>query len=249
MGMWHQQVLAESDVAFETYIPFNARAILELFLVPEYGDRLYAKLFYEVISHEWPVLSFWGVNKRDTMRDYLHPTLDQGWMPLNGVVTSGRLDETVIPLNVRRLTTNVSYHLEANDMKQGDYMAYKQAITTEVGQAYRLNLNVLNPFEKRSSLGLGRMRYEIWLDGVLYLSEDIAAWGGPNQVWIEFDAMHEVTELMVRTVALRDCGPNKWGMASKMQLEALRLQVIERGHSKAGASSPFTQIHGHGETE
>lgn len=243
MGMWHQQVLAESDVAFETYIPFNARAILELFLMPEYGDRLYAKLFYEVIGHEWPVLAFWGVNKRDTMRDYLHPTLDQDWMPLNGVITSGRLDESTIPLNVRRLTTNVSYHLEANAMKKGDHMVYTQILPTKSGQTYRLNLNVLNPFEKRSSLGLGRMRYEIWVDGVLYLSEDIAAWGGPNQVWVEFDATAETTEFMVRTVALRDCGPNKWGAASKMQLEALRLQEIEHGHLKAGASSPFTQVH------
>ncbi|MCT4777845.1 MULTISPECIES: hypothetical protein [Exiguobacterium] len=249
MGVWHQQVLAESDVAFETYIPFNARAILELFLTPEFGDRLYAKLFYEVIGHEWPVLAFWGVNKRDTMRDYLHPTLDQGWMALNGVITSGRLDETTIPLNVRRLTTNVSYHLEANAMRKGDHMAYSQILTTKSGQTYRLNLNVLNPFEKRSSLGLGRMRYEIWVGGVLYLSEDIAAWGGPNQVWVEFDATDDATELVVRTVALRDCGPNKWGAASKMQLEALCLQEIEHGHLKAGASSPFTQLHELVETE
>ncbi|WP_214714152.1 MULTISPECIES: hypothetical protein [unclassified Exiguobacterium] len=249
MGVWHQQVLAESDVAFETYIPFNARAILELFLMPDYGDRLYAKLFYEVIGNEWPVLAFWGVNKRDTMRDYMHPTLDQGWMALDGVITSGRLDKTTIPLTVRRLTTNVSYHLEANTMQKGDHMAYSQILTTKPGQTYRLNLNVLNPFEKRSSLGLGRMRYEIWVDAVLYLSEDIAAWGGPNQVWVEFDATDDATELMVRTVALRDCGPNKWGAASKMQLEALRLQEIEHGHLKAGASSPFTQLHELIETE
>lgn len=249
MGVWHQQVLAESDVAFETYIPFNARAILELFLMPEFGDRLYAKLFDEVIEHEWPVLAFWGINKRDTMRDYLHPTLDQGWMALNGVITSGRLDGTRIPLNIRRLTTNVSYHLEANAMRKGDFMTYSQTLATKQGQTYRLNLSVLNSFEKRSTLGLGRMRYEIWVGGVLYLSEDIAAWGSPNQIWVEFDAVADMTELMVRTIALRDCGPNKWGAASKMQLEALRLQEIEHKHVEAGASSPFTQLHEVVETE
>ena len=63
MGTWHSLVLLESDVAFDTFIPFNCRVLTEKILSVSMGQRLESSAYYKVIKRLWPVLLQWPINQ------------------------------------------------------------------------------------------------------------------------------------------------------------------------------------------
>src|SRR5699024_7218127 len=61
-GRWHAEVLNETDYAFETMLPFNMRAIIELSLSFDLPKRKNNFLFKELINNNFPILNFFGEN-------------------------------------------------------------------------------------------------------------------------------------------------------------------------------------------
>ncbi len=64
MGVWHPQVVLESDPAFETVSLYNCRHILETMLSVPLRDRRRATLLKRIILSEWPELAAYPVNAR-----------------------------------------------------------------------------------------------------------------------------------------------------------------------------------------
>lgn len=64
MGMWHSWLVNESDVAYETFVPFNNRKLLTMMLsIPE-AERVGDELFIEIINNVNPKLMGIPVNKK-----------------------------------------------------------------------------------------------------------------------------------------------------------------------------------------
>lgn len=64
MGMWHSWIVNESDVAYETFVPFNNRKLLKMMLsIPE-EERYSDELFIRVINNINPDLMDIPVNKK-----------------------------------------------------------------------------------------------------------------------------------------------------------------------------------------
>lgn len=64
MGMWHSWLVNESDVAYETFVPFNNRKLLTMMLsIPE-EERIGDELFIEIINNVNPKLMNIPVNKK-----------------------------------------------------------------------------------------------------------------------------------------------------------------------------------------
>lgn len=63
MGVWHSQVVSESDPAFETLVLCNARAVIKLLLSLPLKERKDATLFYASISQYLPDVKDIPVNK------------------------------------------------------------------------------------------------------------------------------------------------------------------------------------------
>lgn len=64
MGMWHSWLVNESDVAYETFVPFNNRKLLKMMLsIPE-EERISDELFIEIINNVNPKLMNIPVNKK-----------------------------------------------------------------------------------------------------------------------------------------------------------------------------------------
>ena len=64
MGMWHSWLINESDVAYETFVPFNNRKLLTMMLsIPE-EERIGDELFIEIINNVNPKLMDIPVNKK-----------------------------------------------------------------------------------------------------------------------------------------------------------------------------------------
>lgn len=64
MGSWHSQVVAESDIAFDSVSLYNCRKVLELFLSQPFRDRRDATLYHECIRQAWPCLLDWPINPK-----------------------------------------------------------------------------------------------------------------------------------------------------------------------------------------
>lgn len=62
MGSWHQNIVQESDIAFETRVPFGSRRLIDLFLSAASEDRKNGRVFVELIRRNWPDLLSVPVN-------------------------------------------------------------------------------------------------------------------------------------------------------------------------------------------
>ncbi|WP_213810180.1 hypothetical protein [Jeotgalicoccus sp. WY2] len=63
MGRWHPELLNETDLAFDTFLPFNLRAILDIGMAFSFEKRKSGYLFKELINKSYPILNFYGVNE------------------------------------------------------------------------------------------------------------------------------------------------------------------------------------------
>lgn len=69
MGVWHQNIVQESDIAFETRVPFGSRKIVDLMLSTPLQDRRTGQLFVDLIRRRWPDLLDIPVNGVSLPRD------------------------------------------------------------------------------------------------------------------------------------------------------------------------------------
>ncbi|MGM0853964.1 MAG: hypothetical protein ACQEWI_15355 [Bacillota bacterium] len=63
MPMWHSWILLESDVAYESFVPYNNRILLTKMLSAPYEERESGTLFTKMIHKVWPELLELPVNK------------------------------------------------------------------------------------------------------------------------------------------------------------------------------------------
>src|SRR5699024_1003812 len=92
MGIWHSKLLLESDIAHETFIPFNSRNILKLLLSVSDATKKQNTVFKKIVEKNWPILNYWGIN---TLEKPL-PTYDQ------------QIEDYGMKLDKMEFTTNVS---------------------------------------------------------------------------------------------------------------------------------------------
>src|SRR5699024_10917782 len=64
MGRWHSEVLNETDAAFDTFLPFNMRTIIDISLSFSLKERKSDYLFKELINRNYPILNFYGKNTK-----------------------------------------------------------------------------------------------------------------------------------------------------------------------------------------
>src|SRR5699024_2890083 len=64
MGRWHSEILNETDAAFDTLLPFNVRAIIEVALSFSIPEQKSDYLFKELINRNHPILNFYGRNEK-----------------------------------------------------------------------------------------------------------------------------------------------------------------------------------------
>lgn len=56
MGTWHQNIVQESDIAFETRVPFGSRRLIDRMLSAPLEDRRSGRFFVSMIRRLWPEL-------------------------------------------------------------------------------------------------------------------------------------------------------------------------------------------------
>src|SRR5699024_6664448 len=67
MGRWHPEILNENDICFDTFLPLNVRAMLDITLSYTREERIKGFVFEELINKNYPILNFYGKNEKENL--------------------------------------------------------------------------------------------------------------------------------------------------------------------------------------
>lgn len=244
MGIWHTQLLLESDVAHDTYILFNAREILKNFLsIPSY-DINEQTLFYELINKNWPILNHWKINQIGNLSEDIDSQIeDYGLNLSNLLIKSGsKYDHNkFIPLYSKIKKKQAKFFMGIGNPRKGDFIDAELTLETLKEISYYCIVQVRSPYENRKNRR--RLKYQILLNGELLLEEDISDWKESNHIHIKWVSQKGRDTLTIRTVAVKNCEDWGWGRAAMMYVE--RIVLREEQHDtllEVSASSPYSTI-------
>jgi len=71
MGRWYSELLNETDVAFDSLMPFNTVEMVEAALAWPAEQRIQGVLFHELINKNFPVLNFYGRNEHRNLYEFV----------------------------------------------------------------------------------------------------------------------------------------------------------------------------------
>lgn len=238
MGIWHSKLLLESDIAHDTFIPFNSRNILKLLLSVSDNDKKNNVIFKKIIDSNWPILNYWGVNTLEKKIESFDQQIDGYGMNLQN------LEFTKNPSNakVKRYIYNnkAKFYLEKSAPEKSEYVQAHYKFKTAPLNWYSVILNLRSPYESKKHTG--RMKYQILLGDKLLLEEDISAWKETNQIQIQFKALENQAELNIKVVAMKDCESWNWGKAATMIVERISIRKSVEEVEMVKASSPYSHI-------
>ena len=234
MGIWHSLVLLESDISHNTFIPFNSRHILNLFLSVEESHKKNFTIFKKLIKMNWPVLEHWGINTLEKPIDKLANQQDRYGENLLGFKIASNA-----PYSVKKTERYITFLLKESAPKKGDYVECSKAFKTVPNKQYLFMLNVLSPYENPKNTG--RLKYQVLVDDTPIFEEDIAYWRESNCISIPFKASRVSTRISVKVTAIKDCEQWSWGRAGKITVERLLFREINNESIQFTpiATSPF----------
>jgi len=119
-----------------------------------------------------------------------------------------------VGVRVSREHGRVEFQIDRNDPRQGDYALLDVHLDHAAGDGRTAILSLLSPY-CRPQLA-GRIVYQVLLNGVPVIEEDVAMWDSVTTVRIVWSAIGERSILGVRVLALRDCEPWNWGRAGRV---------------------------------
>lgn len=245
MGIWHTQVLLESDIAHDTFILFNSRRILKLLLSTPLHNRLKSTIFYKIIEKNWPILNYWKVNSTEKITDFYDEDFDEIGLSLEKATFSSN----ALDLNNKQASKTFLYpkrakfYIDKSAPKKGEYCEVKIPLKVEKNIPQYCMLHIRSPYQNRKHPN--RMKYQVSLNGQIILEEDICYWRETNQIQISWTPDSNLYELAIKIIAVKDCEDWNWGKAGTILIEKVTLgKVVDRKvkNIEVIASSPYSEI-------
>jgi hypothetical protein len=245
MGTWHASLLLETDVAHDTFTLFNNRRILQALLSVRLSDRIRGSAYRALIRRSWPVLEFWPFNalrsrsshQRRSDFDELGEHLDEA------VITGSSLESSAreVPIAVEWRGLQVRFWMTSSNPQPGDCATFTYIMPTTPGRGHTVSIDLRSPYENPKLAG--RVLYQILLDRVPVLEEDVSASNETNHVRLTWFAEKVDAVLEVRVYARRQCEPWSWGHAGRIIIERITHRSCDhRGPCRVVTTSPFSTV-------
>ena len=244
MGVWHSQVLLESDVAHDTFIPFNCRRILELLLSVPDQDKQKNTVFKTIIDINWPVLNYWGINTLKSSHHNKESSKDNYGISLEHTeILSGSLfDKTKkVKYEVENHGGKIKFYMSKNNPDNGDFVEVQINLVTQNLDYHHCILQLRSTYENRKHTG--RLKYQVFLNDNLILEEDIAHWKEINHVDIHFKPIDNVSKLRVKILSMKDCETWNWGKAGTIIIERVALRGSDKKQGHVAATSSYSNVY------
>lgn len=211
MGGWHSEVLNETDAAFDTLLPFNMRAIIDISLSFPVSERRSDYMFKELVNRNHPILNFYGRNEKPNLYEQQRDQVNT--------------KEERTPALFKEFTVFDVEREEKSKVKTSENTIYIPETHLEKNNfsetTFKFNLDqgiaMIEIYSKYlSSKGKAYLQYEVFKNGELLLSEDAADWNVPNQINIM--NMKKGDVISIRITALKNSKANSWERASKLTI-------------------------------
>lgn len=237
MGQWFSEVLNETDSSFNTFLPFNMRAIIDISLSFSLEKRRNEYFFNELINRNYPILNFYGKNEKENLYEKskkrtvsFHENEDMIFFKSIRLYNKENNFE-----NIYKSHRNIVY-IPASKFTKGCYSEAtiviennKSMVTMILQSAY---------YSKKAE---GYLQYEILKNDLLLLTEDMSKWSYKNHINIY--NLNKGDKLKIRVKGLRTAKAKSWQVASKLQLINYKEIEIEKDiQNKINCSSPYSII-------
>jgi hypothetical protein len=244
MGIWHSQLLLESDIAHDTYILFNSRNILNLLLGLKSIEKHDELVFKQIIKNEWPVLNYWKINSEETLEDYYDSQFDEYGISLNNVkFTSGTVQGDDIPVSTQTYPNRFKFYINKSNPSLGDYIEASIPLSLKMNRKHLCILHIRSPYENKKYTK--RLKYEVYINNEKFLEEDISSWRETNQVIINLTPKTAVNTLKIRVVSMRNCEDWNWGRAATILVERIVVREVKEylsPNTNITATSPYSVL-------
>lgn len=206
MGRWFSEVLNETDAAFDTFLPFNMRAMIDISLSFSLSQRESDFVFRELINRNFSVLNFYGINSRENLYElYNKNNLSHDFIESQFVLFSAERK-----VYDKCYSTDNTIFIPYEELEAGSFAEVNIEFSRDKGVA---SIALLN--EYYSEKGAEYIQYEVYRNNTLLLVEDISKWTNVNYINIMNMVKGEVISIRVR--ALRRCKAKSWEKASRLR--------------------------------
>lgn len=239
MGKWFSEVLNETDSSFNTFLPFNMRAIIDISLSFSLENRKNDYFFNELINRNHPALNFYGKNTKQNL--YEKFIKDKGskktfekvsniyFEHINSFNNKGVLEK-------KYKSNNNQIFIPLSKIDEGNYSEVVLDFKSAKGV---ISLKIQSDYI--SNKGLGYLQYEILKNEELLLVEDISLWNIENN--IEIYNMTFGDQITVRVRALKNAKAKSWQTASTIKITNYNEIEMDKNIKKnISCTSPFSKI-------
>lgn len=206
VGRWHTEVLNGTDYSYETMLPFNLRAIIEMALSFDITKRKNDFLFKELINKSLPILNFPGANSLKNIYE----------SDVSEKIKSSIINNFVVVNQENNLVLN--YEAMGNQLYIPEKFLLKDAkayVELEFkSDSGAMLLELLNGY--RSSVANDYLKYEVIVNNKTVLYEDMSKWNMPNTIYLYNLKQSDV--IKVQVVCLRNLSVRSWELASKLKI-------------------------------
>ncbi|MHC6176431.1 hypothetical protein [Glutamicibacter sp. X7] len=233
MGRWVAEVFNETDVAFDTFIPFNVRSLIDIAISVSDDFKNNNRFFTDLINTTEPALNFYGVNDTNNLYEQsLRPSAVSA-----KEAKSANFD--YLDTHVNSNSNLIKYEQDKSELQvpvkyllKGTKFLKRYVITGDTG----LSLSLFNKYD--NPRGRGYIRLNVNRNGTLLAHDDIANWSEPFVLNVPF--LKEGDEIVIELEVLKNCASNSWATASRTEIQLDSWQA--RPGAKIRTDNPYLTI-------
>lgn len=232
LGRWFPEVLNETDSAFDTFLPYNMRAIIDISLSFDIDMRRSNFMFKEIINRNYPILNFYGKNEVKNIYEKIRDS---------DINTKSYTEFfTVYDISTKKYIKIINNNYIYIPKKYLNSGSYSETFFTFKDKSGMAKLTILN--EYYSAKGSGYICYEVYKNSEILLTEDI------SKINFEIDIfvynLVEGDRVCIRVKALKNCKLESWEKASILKIISYKEVMTDFQHkNKIISTSPFSKTY------
>ncbi|KKK33962.1 hypothetical protein WN59_10195 [Salinicoccus sediminis] len=236
MGGWHSEVLNETDAAFDTLLPFNMRAIIDISLSFPVSERRSDYMFKELVNRNHPILNFYGRNEKANLYEQQRDQIssEESKMPIFFDSFTVVDVENEIKTTVKENENTI--YIPESHLAKDNY--------SEINFNFKLDqgIAIIEIYSKYlSARGKNYLNYEVFKNEELLLNEDIAEWNIPNQINVM--NMKKGDVISIRIKSLKNSKAKSWENASRLYINSYReFRTNKENEIEISCTSPFSLL-------
>lgn len=205
MGRWMAEVLNETDLSFETLLPFNMREIMDISLSYDIQERKNNFMFDEIINRNYPVLNFFGKNELSNIYEKNRAKLSEKNFDYIKVFKSN--DDFMTKINNEK----DEVFIPKEYLQKNFYAEITFNYALQLG-----NASIELQSEYRNDRAKDYLKYQILVNGEAKLEEDISLWNMKANIIITGLKKDDI--INIRVISLKKSGTESWEKASKVKI-------------------------------